>query len=69
MVMEAWPKKYIVLALGALLCINALQLCRYFVGDKGKGNTLRLLLRTVVTAGPHGSSPNESEMPALHGAQ
>ena len=69
MVMEAWPKKYIVLALGALLCINAAQLCRYLVDSQGKSSTLRLLLRTAITAGPHGSSVSEPDTPATLHAQ
>ncbi len=65
MVLEAWPKKYLALALGALLCINAFQLCRYLVDGQSKGSTLRLLLRTAITAGPHGASISEAETPAV----
>lgn len=69
MVVEAWPKKYIVLALAVLLCVNAIQLCRYLVDSQGKGSTLHLLLRTAITAGPHGSSVSEADTPALLNAQ
>ena len=69
MALERWPKKYIVLALGALLSINAIQLCRYLVNSPGKGSTLRLLLRTAITAGPHGGRIGEAERPALLSAQ
>ena len=64
MVLEAWPRNYLVLALGALLCINAIQLCRYLVDSQSKGSTLRLILSTAITAGPHGNSAGEAETPA-----
>ena len=69
MALEAWPKKYVVLALGALLSIDAIQLCRYLVNSHGKGSTLRLLLRIASTAGPYGSRIGEAERPALLSAQ
>ena len=67
--LEEWSKKYIALALGALLCINGIVLGRYFLDSKGKGHTLRLLLRTFTTTGPHGNNLGEADTFVVMDAQ
>ena len=62
---EAWSKKYLALALAALLCFNAFQLCQYLVSRRGSASTVRLLLRSATSESPHAPFDEEGLAEAL----
>ncbi len=59
MALDSFPKKYLALALAALLCLNIFQACQYFVGRKSRVNIGHILLKTISSNGPHRSADND----------